>query len=153
QREWFRRCHCAKSARPRATIASDHESSGALAPAFPTIRTLRAFANRVQLQIGNERFSRKENRIRRQPHFDPGRLLRLVQGWIDLGAGHFDESYNVKNVTKVKSLRIALTNADAASSSRTWSSNLGFPAGGILPTISGMTAILSHQVPNSTRIS
>jgi hypothetical protein len=62
------------------------------------------------------------------------------------------KSYNVKNVTKVKSLRIVLTNADAASSSRTWSSNVALPAGGILPTISGMTAILSHQVSNSTRI-
>ena len=74
---------------------------------------MRAFANRVQPQIGNQRFGRKENRIRRQPHFDPRRLLRLVQGWIDLGAGHFEKSYNVKNVTKVKSMRIALTNADA----------------------------------------
>ena len=69
-------------------IASDHESSRALAPAFPTIRALRAFANRVQPQIGNERFGREENRIRRQPYLDPGRLVRLVQGWIDLGAGH-----------------------------------------------------------------
>jgi len=72
-------------------IAGDHESSGALAPAFPAIRALRAFADRVQSQIGNQCFGRKENRIRRQPHFDPGRLLRLVQGWIDLRAGHFEQ--------------------------------------------------------------
>src|SRR4051794_23087638 len=108
EREWLRRCHRAKSASARATIASDHESSGALAPAFPSIRTLRALANRVQPQIGNQRFSRKENRIRRQPYFDPGRFLRLMQGWIDLRAGHFEKSYSVKNVTKVKSMRIAL---------------------------------------------
>jgi hypothetical protein len=75
-----------------------------------------------------------------------------VQGWIDLGAGHSEKSYNVKNVTKVKSLRITLTNAYAASPSHTWSSNFGLPAAGILSTISGMTAILSHQVSNSTRI-
>jgi hypothetical protein len=106
----------------------------------------------VQPQIGNERFGREENRIRRQPHFDPRRLLRLVQGWIYLRAGHFEKRYNVKNVTKVKSLRIALTNVYAASSSRTWSSNFGLPAGSILPTISGMTAILSPQASNSTRI-
>jgi hypothetical protein len=87
----FRRRHCAKSAGSRATIPGDHESSGALAPAFPTIWALRALANRVQLQIGNQRFGRKENRIRRQPYLDPRRLLRLVQGWIDLGAGHFEE--------------------------------------------------------------
>src|SRR6266481_1637832 len=91
EREWLRRRYRAKSACPRATIASDHESSGTLAPAFPTIRALRALANRVQPQIGNERFGRKENRIRRQPHFDPGRLLRLVQCWIDLRARHFEE--------------------------------------------------------------
>jgi hypothetical protein len=62
------------------------------------------------------------------------------------------KSYNVKNVTKVKSLRIALTNAYAASPSRTWLSNFGLPAAGILSTLSGITAILSHQVSNSTRI-
>jgi hypothetical protein len=33
-----------------------------------------------------------------------------MQGWINFGAGHSKESYNVKKVTKVKSLRIALTN-------------------------------------------
>jgi hypothetical protein len=38
------------------------------------------------------------------------------------------------------------------SSSRNRSSNFGLPADGILPTISAMTAILSHQVSNSTRI-
>jgi hypothetical protein len=42
----------------------------------------------VQAQIGNERFGRKENWIRRQPDFDPGRLMRLVQGWIDFRARH-----------------------------------------------------------------
>ncbi|PYL25563.1 MAG: hypothetical protein DMF44_02175 [Verrucomicrobia bacterium] len=62
------------------------------------------------------------------------------------------KSYNIKKATKVKLLRIALTNAYAASSSRTWSRNFGLPEGGILPTISGMTATLSPRVTNSTRI-
>ena len=59
-----------------------------MAPAFPTIRALRALANRVQPQIGNQRLRRKENGIRRQPYLDPGRLLRLVQLRINLRAGH-----------------------------------------------------------------
>src|SRR5262249_4048878 len=32
----------------------------------------------------------------------PRGLVRLVQRWIDLRAGHGKESYNVKKVTKVK---------------------------------------------------
>ena len=88
QRKRFRRCDRAKSAGARAAIARDHHRRGALAPAFPAIRALRAFANGVQPQIGNQRFRGKENRIRRQPHFDPGRLLRLVERGIDFRAGH-----------------------------------------------------------------
>ena len=65
----------AKSAGARATFARDHHRRGALAPAFPAIRTLRAFADGVQAQIGDERLGRKENRIRGQTHFDPGRLV------------------------------------------------------------------------------
>src|SRR5712692_1679403 len=78
QSERFRRCHCAKSACPRATIARDHERGGALAPAFPAVGALRAFTNRMQPQIGNQRFSRKEDRVRRQPDLDPGRFMRLA---------------------------------------------------------------------------
>ncbi len=88
QSERFRRCHRAKSARPRATITGNHERGGALAPAFPAIRALRAFANGMESQIGNERLGRKENRIRRQSDFDPGRLMRLVQRRIYFCTGH-----------------------------------------------------------------
>ena len=88
QRERFRRGDGAKSARPRATVTRDHEGGRALAPAFPAVRALRALANRVQPQIGNERFGGKENGVRRQPHFDPGGLLSLVQCRVDLRAGH-----------------------------------------------------------------
>src|SRR5438552_17964032 len=62
------------------------------------------------------------------------------------------KSYNVKNVTKVKSLRIALTSAYAAPSSRDWSTNLVCPQTAFSLRFLGMTAILSPQVSNSTRI-
>ncbi len=79
ERERFRGADRAKAAGPGAAFARDHHRRGALAPAFPAIRALRAFADGVQPQIGDERLGRKEDRIRGQPHFDPGRLLRLVQ--------------------------------------------------------------------------
>ena len=63
ERERSRRCHSAKSAGARATIAGDHHRGGALAPAFPPVRALRAFANGVQTRIGDERPGGKENRI------------------------------------------------------------------------------------------
>jgi hypothetical protein len=87
--ERFRRCHRAKSAGARATIARDHHRSRALAPAFPAVRTLCAFANGMETQVGDERFGRKENRIGWKTHFDPRRFLRLVQTRIDFGAGHW----------------------------------------------------------------
>jgi len=52
---------------------------------------------------------------------------------------------------KLKSLRMAFTNAYTIIVAH-WLSNFGLSADGILPTISAMTAILSHQVSNSTRI-
>ena len=96
--------------------------------------------------------------VEKKTGFDGNRTL--IQGgfcaWCRAGSilaqDISNKSYNVKNVTKVKSLGIALTNAYAASSSRNWSSKFGLPAGGILPTISGMIAMLSAQVSNSTRI-
>ena len=67
--------------------------------------------------------------VEKKTGFDGSRTL--IQGgfcaWCRVGSIFAQDistkSYNVKNVTKVKSLRIALTNAYAASSSRTWSSN------------------------------
>ena len=88
KRERLRRRYRAKSARARTAIARDHERGGALAPAFPAVGALRAFTNRMQPQIGNQRFSRKEDRVRRQPDLDPGRFMRLVQRRIDFCAGH-----------------------------------------------------------------
>jgi hypothetical protein len=51
---------------------------------------LRAFANSMKAQIGNERLGGKENGIRRQPHFDPRRFVGLVQGRINFWARHVE---------------------------------------------------------------
>ena len=82
----------AKSTGSGAAFTRDHHGGRALAPAFPAIRALGAFANGMEAQIRNERLSRKEDRIRRQPDFDPGRFLRLVKSGIDFSAGHFEVS-------------------------------------------------------------
>ena len=84
----FGRCHRTKPTGACAAIPRYHHRGRTLAPAFPAIRTLRAFANRMQPQIGNKRFRRKENRVRRQPHPDPRRFLCPVERRIDLRAGH-----------------------------------------------------------------
>ena len=88
QGERLCRGHRAKSTGARATISRNHKRSRALTPTFPAVRALRAFTNRVQPQIGNERLGRKENRVRRQTDFDPGGLMGLVQRRIDFRAGH-----------------------------------------------------------------
>jgi len=72
-----------------------------LAPAFPAIRALRAFANSVQSQIRNKSLGRKEDGIRRQPHPNPRRLLRLVQGWINLRTGHRAKVTTLKPLQKL----------------------------------------------------
>jgi hypothetical protein len=56
------------------------------------------------VQIGNQRLSRKENRIRRQPHFDPGRLPRLVQCRINFCAGHPTKLQPLKKLQKLNPL-------------------------------------------------
>ena len=84
----FGRCHRTKPTGACAAIPRYHHRGRTLAPAFPAIRTLRAFANRMQAQIGNKRFRRKENRVRRQPHLDPGRFLCLVERRIHFRTGH-----------------------------------------------------------------
>ena len=63
QRKRLRGADRAKAAGTRATFARDHHGRGALAPAFPAVRALRALADGVQPQIGNQRFGRKENRV------------------------------------------------------------------------------------------
>ncbi len=88
QRQRFGGADRAKPTGAGAALACNHHRRGALAPAFPAVRALRALADGVQAQIRDERFRRKENRVRGQPHFDPGRFLRLVQGRIDFRAGH-----------------------------------------------------------------
>src|SRR3984957_18540529 len=51
ERQRLGRGYRAKPTCPRATVTSNHERGGPFAPAFPMVRTLRAFANRVQLQL------------------------------------------------------------------------------------------------------
>src|ERR1043166_4513789 len=102
QREWFRSCHCTKSARARATVPGNHESSCALAPAFPSVRALCALANGVQSQIGNQRFGGKENRIRWQPYLNPRRLVRLVQSGVNFRARHRAKIITLKRGKKKK---------------------------------------------------
>ena len=52
-------------------------------------------------QVRDERLGGKENRIRRQPDLDPGRLLGLVQCRIDFRAGHDGECYSRARSRKV----------------------------------------------------
>ena len=84
QREGLGRGHRAKTAGARAAFPGDHEGGGALAPAFPAVGALRALADGVQLQVGDEGLGGKEDGVGRQPHLDPVRLLVDVQGGIDL---------------------------------------------------------------------
>jgi hypothetical protein len=126
--------------------------------AVPWLQHSQRFGHCALSQTVCNRKSEISALVEKKTGFDGNRTL--IQGgfcaWCRAGSilaqDISKKSYNVKNVTKVKSLRIALTNAYAASSSRTWSSNFGLSAGGILPTISGMTAILSPQVSNSIRV-
>ena len=43
--------HCAKAAGTGAALPSDHEGSGAFAPAFPVIGAHGALANRMEFQL------------------------------------------------------------------------------------------------------
>src|SRR5213596_2996883 len=126
--------------------------------AVPWLQHSQRFGHCALSQTVCNRKSEMSALVEKKTGFDGNRTL--IQGgycaWCRAGSilaqDISKKSYNVKNVIKVKSLRIALTNAYAASSSRNWSSNFGLPAGGILPTMSGMTTILSPQVSNPTRI-
>ena len=54
QRQRLGRFDRAKTAGPGAMIAPDHECRRGPAPAFPMVRALGAFANRVQIQFSQE---------------------------------------------------------------------------------------------------
>src|SRR5271163_4004395 len=49
--KWFGRGNCTESAGPRASVAGNHECGCPLAPAFPTIRTLRRFTDCMKSKI------------------------------------------------------------------------------------------------------
>ncbi len=80
--EGLRRLHRAKTAGAGAAVARDHEGGRALAPAFPAVRALGLLAHGVQFEVGDERLGAPENRIARQLHANPVRLLFLVQGGV-----------------------------------------------------------------------
>src|ERR1700732_2095524 len=61
QGKWLSRGNRTKTARTRTPLASDHESSGSLTPALPTIWTLGGLAYRVQPQIRNQRLGGKKD--------------------------------------------------------------------------------------------
>ena len=97
--------------------------------AVPWLQHSQRFGHCALSQTVCNRKSEISALVEKKTGFDGNRTL--IQGgfcaWCRAGSIFAQDiskkSYNVKNVTKVKSLRIALTNADAASSSRTWSSN------------------------------
>src|SRR4029077_3024002 len=124
--------------------------------AVPWLQHSQRFGHCALSQTVCNRKSEMSALVEKKTGFDGSRTL--IQGgffaWCRTGSIFAQDiskkSYNVKNVTKVKSLGIVLTNAEV--SSRNCPSNFALPAGGILPRVSGMTAILSHQVSNSTRL-
>ena len=89
ERERFRRIHRAKTAGSGATVSSNHESGRAAAPALPAVRALRAFADCVEAQIGDQALGRKKDGVRGQPNLDPIGLLGLVERGIDFDGGHW----------------------------------------------------------------
>jgi hypothetical protein len=97
--------------------------------AVPWLQHSQRFGHCALSQTVCNRKSEISALVEKKTGFDGNRTL--IQGgfcaWCRAGSifaqDISNKSYNVKNVTKVKSLRIAPTNAYAASSSRTWSSN------------------------------
>src|SRR5207247_6905987 len=155
KREWFCRRYCAKSAGAGATIPSDHERRRALAPAFPSVWTLRALADGVQAQIGNERFGREKYRIRRQSHLDPGRLLRLVQCRINLRAGHRTKVTTLKPLQKLNrqpACSILQQCRVAHITSRTYSTTFGLSGFRRGANIGVVSPIFHWATANSNRI-
>lgn len=76
--------HCTETASTRAAVSSNHEGGGTSGPAFPTIRTLRFFADGVELEIRDETFGGPEFWVTRKADFNPGRLFVLMECGVDL---------------------------------------------------------------------
>src|SRR5437588_6682516 len=99
--------------------------------AVPWLQHSQRFGHCALSQTVCNRKSEISALVEKKTGFDGSRTL--IQGgfcaWCRAGSileqDISKKSYNVKNVTKVKSLRIARTNAYAASSSRTYSNNFG----------------------------
>jgi len=121
--------------------------------AVPWLQHSQRFGHCALSQTVCNRKSEINALVEKKTGFDGNRTL--IQGgffaWCRVGSIFAQDiskkSYDVKNVTKVKSLRIALTNASAIIVAQLVE-QFGLPGGSILPTMSGMTAILSFQVSN-----
>jgi hypothetical protein len=61
----------------RAHVAHQHEGGRAMRKAFADIRTARFLANRMQLELAENRLGPKVLRRNRRAHFDPVRMLPL----------------------------------------------------------------------------
>ena len=71
----------AETAGAGAFVTGDHESGGALSPAFPAVRALGLLADGHQLEIGNQGFGRPEGGIVWKTDLDPrGFLLSMELG-------------------------------------------------------------------------
>ena len=59
---------------PRAYVAEDHERRRAVFPAFPDVRTMRLFANRVQIEIAHQLLELEVLRAAWRADLEPARL-------------------------------------------------------------------------------
>jgi hypothetical protein len=60
---WLRCGHGAKTAGARAPLSGNHEGRGTLTPTFPAVWALSGLTDRVQLEVRNQGFSGKEDRV------------------------------------------------------------------------------------------
>lgn len=74
----------AEAAGAGALVTGDHESGGALAPAFPTVGALGLLADGHQLEICDQGFGGPERRVIGEAYFDPIGFFIPVEGGIHL---------------------------------------------------------------------
>src|SRR6266576_3284246 len=124
-------CAVVTAQNPHARV---QRSPAIMKVAVPWLQHSQRFGHCALSQTVCNRKSEISALVEKKTGFDGNRTL--IQGgffaWCRAGSILVQDiskkSYNVKNVTKVKSPRIALTNANAAPSSRNCSTNFGLPA-------------------------
>ncbi len=89
----------AEAAGAGAFVASDHESGGSLAPAFPAVGALRFFADGDEFEIGDEGFGGPEGWVVGEADFDPIGFSLAMESWIHFhfraAGGHVGEGRGV----------------------------------------------------------